>query len=182
MVAGSELGLGCGTPTQFAALATGEAVLDLGSGAGVDVFLAAHRVGAAGRVVGVDLTESMVVRARRTDAANGYDNVEFVLSDIERLPFDDHSFDCVLSYCVINLAPDKRRVFGEVLRVLRPSGSWLSASDCHPAAPRRRCSVRAMLRAAVLECCDLELDRSGRIADYHPRRVKGRHDDCSCAA
>lgn len=122
VVAGSDLGLGCGTPTAHADLRPGETVLDLGSGAGIDVFLAAKEVGARGRVIGVDMTPEMIARARRNAAESKIENVEFRLGDIEALPLEDGSVDVVLSNCVINLAPDKPQVFREVLRVLRPGG------------------------------------------------------------
>lgn len=118
----SKMGLGCGNPVQSAALREGEVVLDLGSGGGMDAFLAAKRVGKRGKVIGVDMTEEMVERARATAVKYGYDNVEFRLGDIESLPVEDVSVDVVISNCVINLALDKRRVFGEVYRVLKPGG------------------------------------------------------------
>jgi arsenite methyltransferase len=119
---GSNLGLGCGNPQAMAALRPGETVLDLGSGAGFDCFLAASRVGRTGRVIGVDMTPEMVTKARanarRVDAVN----VEFRLGEIEHLPVPDGSVDVVISNCVINLAPDKSSVFREALRVLKPGG------------------------------------------------------------
>jgi arsenite methyltransferase len=119
---GSDLGLGCGNPQAIAALRAGETVLDLGSGAGFDCFLAARRVGNTGRVIGVDMTPEMVTKARdnarRVDAVN----VEFRLGEIEHLPVPDASVDVIISNCVINLAPDKRAVFREALRVLKPGG------------------------------------------------------------
>jgi SAM-dependent methyltransferase len=119
---GSDLGLGCGNPQAIAALRSGETVLDLGSGAGFDCFLAARRVGPGGRVIGVDMTPEMVTKAR--DNARRVDtvNVEFRLGEIEHLPVPDASVDVIISNCVINLAPDKRAVFREALRVLKPGG------------------------------------------------------------
>jgi ubiquinone/menaquinone biosynthesis C-methylase UbiE len=125
VVPGSDLGLGCGTPTAHADLHPGETVLDLGSGAGVDVFLAAKDVGPAGRVIGVDMTPEMIERARANALAAGLANVEFRLGDIEALPVEEGAVDAVLSNCVINLAPDKRRVFAEIRRVLRPGGRFV---------------------------------------------------------
>lgn len=119
---GANLGLGCGNPLGHAAVKPGETVLDLGSGAGIDAFLAAREVGPEGRVIGVDMTPSMLRRARDNAAAGGYANVEFRLGEIESLPVADASVDVVISNCVINLSPDKPRVFAEALRVLKPGG------------------------------------------------------------
>jgi arsenite methyltransferase len=119
---GTNLGLGCGNPTSLASLREGETVLDLGSGAGFDCFLAARAVGPRGRVIGVDMTPDMVERARRAARAGGYDNVEFRLGEIEALPVADSSVDVVISNCVLNLSPSRERVFAEVTRVLRPGG------------------------------------------------------------
>jgi arsenite methyltransferase len=122
---GANLGLGCGNPLAHAALAPGEVVLDLGSGAGIDVFLAAREVGPSGRVIGVDMTPAMLDRARANAAKTGSANVEFRLGEIEHLPLPDASVDVVISNCVINLSPDKEQVFREALRVLRPGGRLL---------------------------------------------------------
>ncbi len=123
--AGADLGLGCGNPLAHAALRPGETVLDLGSGAGVDCFLAAREVGESGRVIGVDMTPAMLAKARANAARGGYANVEFRLGEIEHLPVTDASVDCVISNCVVNLSPEKPRVFREALRVLRPGGRLL---------------------------------------------------------
>ncbi|MFH0795589.1 MAG: arsenite methyltransferase [Candidatus Omnitrophota bacterium] len=123
---GANLGLGCGNPVAIASLKEGEVVLDLGSGGGFDVFLAAQKVGPAGRVVGVDMTPEMVGKARRNIPAfrkrTGLDNVEFRLGEIEHLPVADASVDIVISNCVINLSPDKPQVWREIVRVLKPGG------------------------------------------------------------
>jgi arsenite methyltransferase len=121
----SNLGLGCGTPTQHANLRPGETVLDLGSGAGIDVFLAAQEVGPSGRVIGIDMTPEMLQRARENAAKHGIENVEFRQGDIESMPVDDADVDVVISNCVINLVPDKRRVYSEMQRVLRPGGRFI---------------------------------------------------------
>ncbi|HEX5054521.1 MAG TPA: arsenite methyltransferase [Planctomycetota bacterium] len=120
--AGSNLGLGCGNPTGIASLRAGETVLDLGSGAGFDAFLAARAVGPTGRVLGVDMTPEMLQTARANLARSRFRNVEFRLGEIENLPVADRSVDVILSNCVINLSPDKARVFAEAFRVLKPGG------------------------------------------------------------
>ncbi len=119
---GANLGLGCGAPLAAAALQEGETVLDLGSGAGFDAFLAAHAVGAKGHVIGIDMTDEMLAKARTNAERAGLHNVEFRKGYIEALPVDDASVDVVLSNCVINLVPDKAAVYREVARVLRPGG------------------------------------------------------------
>ena len=125
---GANLGLGCGNPIALASLKEDETVLDLGSGAGLDCFLAAKKVGAKGKVIGVDMTPEMIDKARGNAQKEGYENVEFRLGEIENLPVSDESIDIVISNCVINLSPDKRRVFDETFRVLR-SGGRLMVSD-----------------------------------------------------
>jgi len=122
---GANLGLGCGNPLAFSALKEGDVVLDLGSGAGFDSFLAARRVGKTGRVIGVDMTPEMIAKARANAKAGTYDNVEFLLGDIEALPLPDCSVDVAISNCVINLVPDKEKVFQELNRVLRPGGRFM---------------------------------------------------------
>ena len=155
------LGVGCGNPTALADLKEGETVLDLGAGAGIDVFLAAKKVGQHGRVIGVDMTEDMVAKGSLLAGQHGYGNVEFRLGYIEQLPVDSGTVDVVISNCVINLTPDKLASFKEVHRVLKPGGRILiadlvTAGDLPPdvrvsAAAWADCLAGAMPRSAYLE-------------------------------
>jgi arsenite methyltransferase len=122
---GANLGLGCGNPVAIASLKEGEVILDFGSGAGFDSFLAANKVGKKGRVIGVDMTPEMIEKARQNAKKGSYENVEFRLGEIENLPAADNSVDVVISNCVINLAPNKSRVFNEAFRVLKPGGRFM---------------------------------------------------------
>ena len=122
---GANLGLGCGNPVALASLKKGETVLDLGSGAGFDCFLAAGRVGERGRVIGIDMTPEMIEKARENAEKGDYRNVEFRLGEIERLPIVDGIVDAVISNCVINLSPNKKKVFAEVFRALKPGGRMM---------------------------------------------------------
>lgn len=131
---GANLGLGCGNPVALASLRAGETVVDLGSGAGFDCFLAAEAVGDGGRVIGVDMTAEMVSKARENAKKAGISNVEFRLGEIEHLPVADNTADIIISNCVINLSPEKHRVFQDAIRVLRPGGR-LVVSDILATAP-----------------------------------------------
>lgn len=162
---GADLSLGCGNPTAFAEISEGDTVVDLGSGGGIDCFLAARKAGSTGRVIGVDMTPEMLDRARAAARSGGYETVEFRLGEIENLPIADASVDVIISNCVINLSPDKSRVFAEAQRVLKPGGR-LMVSDIvlsKPLDPTLRESVELITGcvAGALEESDF-LDRIRR--------------------
>lgn len=133
-IAEADLGLGCGLPVAHAGLRPGQTVLDLGSGAGLDCFIARREVGEPGHVIGVDMTAEMIERARANARAAGFENVEFRLGEIENLPVDSASVDVVVSNCVLNLVPDKQRAYAEIHRVLKPGGHFC-ISDIVASAP-----------------------------------------------
>ncbi len=157
----SNLGLGCGNPVALADLKEGEVVLDLGSGAGIDCFLAANKVGPSGRVIGVDMTPEMIERGRANARLHNYSNVEFRLGEVENLPVADNTVDVIISNCVINLSPDKGRVFREAFRVLKPGGRMIISdivlSQPLPASLRESaefytaCVAGAMLKDEYLQ-------------------------------
>jgi arsenite methyltransferase len=120
----ADLGLGCGIPTEYAGIKPGDHVLDLGSGAGNDCFVARAIVGETGNVTGLDFTDAMLAKANENNRKLGYSNVEFVKGDIEEMPLPDNTFDVVVSNCVLNLVPDKNKAFGEIMRVLKPGGHF----------------------------------------------------------
>jgi ubiquinone/menaquinone biosynthesis C-methylase UbiE len=122
VVGEANLGLGCGNPLAFGKIKNGDVVLDLGSGAGIDAILAAEKVGDTGKVIGVDMTEEMIAKAKRNAKRQGIKNVEFILGEIENLPLKDNSVDTIITNCVINLTPDKSKTFSEAYRVLKPGG------------------------------------------------------------
>jgi ubiquinone/menaquinone biosynthesis C-methylase UbiE len=151
----ADLGLGCGIPTEHAGLAPGQTVVDLGSGAGIDAFVARRTVGAAGQVIGVDFTPEMIEKARANATALGAENVRFLQGDIEDLPLDDDIADVVLSNCVLNLVPDKERAFAEMYRVLRPGGHFcvsdIVTRGTLPDAVRQSLSLHAGCVAGALD-------------------------------
>jgi len=170
--AGANLGLGCGNPLALASLKPGEIVLDLGSGAGFDCFLAAQKVGPTGRVIGVDMTPEMILRARDNARKGGYTNVEFRLGDIEHLPIADFTVDIIISNCVINLSTDKRGVFREAYRVLR-NGGRLMISDIVlkkqlPEQIRQSSSAYiGCLSGAILKSSYLKAMKAAEFTDVH---------------
>lgn len=176
--AGANLGLGCGNPVAIASLRPGETVLDLGSGAGFDCFLAAQAVGSTGRVIGVDMTPSMLRKARDNAAQGPYTNVEFRLGEIEHLPVADQSIDVILSNCVINLSPEKSQVFQEAYRVLK-SGGRLAISDVVATAPFPEAMKQDLaLRSCCVSGASLldDVERMLRAAGFTDIRIQPKDE------
>lgn len=152
---GADLGLGCGNPLTLVEIQRGWKVLDLGSGAGIDVFMASKRVGESGHVTGLDMTEEMLEKARQNAETGGFNNVSFVKGEIEAMPFPDNSFDLVISNCVINLVPDKAQAYREIRRVLKPGGRFAIADMAirgdMPAAVKKSAEAWAGCIAGALE-------------------------------
>ncbi len=173
---GANLSLGCGNPVALASLKEGETVIDLGSGAGIDCFLAAKKVGEKGRVIGVDMTYEMVDKARANAKKGGYHNVEFRLGEIENLPVADNTADVIISNCVINLSPNKKQVFEEAFRVLKPGGR-LMVSDMVllkelPEAVKKRAHPASCVRGAMLKDEYLEAIERAGFRDIEMREEK----------
>ena len=177
-LAEADLNLGCGVPTRHAALIPGETVLDLGSGAGNDAFIARHEVGPEGRVLGVDMTSEMIAKARANAAKLGYHNVEFREGQIEQMPVESGGVDIVISNCVLNLVPDKGRAFAEMFRVLRPGGRFcvsdIVATGELPAPVREvaalyvGCVAGAMPESQYLGLLEAKGFRDVRVAEARP--------------
>src|SRR5437899_2045631 len=180
--AGANMGLSCGNPNALAALRPGEVVLDLGSGGGFDVFIAARKVGASGRAIGVDMTPEMLAKARKNIAAyrdrSGLNNVEFRLGEIEHLPLADNSVDVVISNCVINLSPDKPQVWREIARVLKPGGR-LAVSDLallQPLPTEILKTVEALVGCVAGAVLTSETERMAREAEFTDIRLNPKMD------
>jgi arsenite methyltransferase len=178
---GADLGLGCGNPGRFAAIRKGETVVDLGSGGGIDCFLASKAVGESGRVIGVDMTPDMIERARRLAGESGATNVEFRLGEIEALPIADAVADVVISNCVVNLSPDKPRVLREAFRVLKPGGrvaiSDIVALGDLPDDVKQDLALHAACLAGAAKVTDVE--RMLREAGFEQVRVTPKRIDVS---
>jgi arsenite methyltransferase len=167
----SDMGLGCGNPTALGSIQPGETVVDLGSGGGIDCFLAAKKVGAAGKVIGVDMTPEMIDRARAAAQRGGYGNVEFRLGEIESLPVADSSVDVIISNCVINLSTEKPRVFREAARVLKPGGRLMISDIMLRENLPERLRSNAALFAGCVAGAVLESDYLAMMRDAGFREI-----------
>ena len=184
----ANMGLSCGNPTAMASLREGETVVDLGSGGGLDVFLAALRVGPTGRAIGIDMTPDMVALARRNADKAGHSNVAFHRAEIDDMPLDDDSVDCVISNCVLSLVPDKSRAFHEIFRILKPGGR-LAVSDIalkQPLPPAISDSVAAYTGCIAGALVIAEYERLLRQAGFASVRIVDSESDLNlyndCAA
>jgi SAM-dependent methyltransferase len=180
----ANLGLSCGNPTAFASLRPGETVVDLGCGGGLDVLLAAGKVGPAGKAIGIDMTPEMIERARRNAERQGLANVAFHLATIDRLPLPEASAECVISNCVINLAPDKRAVFREMYRVLRPGGR-VAVSDIalkRPLPDELARNILAYVGCVAGAISVEEYERGLREAGFAAVQVVDTHKDLNAYA
>ncbi|HEV3256289.1 MAG TPA: arsenite methyltransferase [Gemmataceae bacterium] len=180
----ANMGLSCGNPTAFAGLRPGETVVDLGCGGGLDVFLAAARVGPTGKAIGIDMTPEMIERARRSAARQGLANVAFHLATIDRLPLPGASVDCLISNCVINLAPDKPAVFREVFRVLKPGGR-VAVSDIalkRPLPPELSQDIMAYVGCIAGAVLIADYERGLREAGFDAVQVVDTRTDLNAYA
>ncbi len=179
---GANMGLSCGNPTAIASLKPGETVLDLGSGGGFDVFIAAQKVGSSGKAIGVDMTPEMIAKARKNadlfKQRHGLANVEFRLGEIEHLPVADHSMDVVISNCVINLSPDKPQVWREMARVLKPGGR-VAVSDLallEPLPDAIKKSIEALVGCVAGAALISETEDMAKAAGFNNIRVESKKD------
>ena len=170
--AGADLNLGCGNPIALASLKEGETVIDLGSGGGLDCFLAAKKVGAKGKVIGIDMTAEMLERARANAKKGGYQNVEFRLGEIENMPVADNTADIIISNCVVNLSPDKQRVFNEAYRVLKSNGRLMITDMVLLKDLPERVNSSVLAYVGCVAGADLKEDYLGKIKQAGFRNVE----------
>ncbi len=170
--AGADLNLGCGNPIALASLKEGETVIDLGSGGGLDCFLASKKVGAKGKVIGIDMTAEMLERARANAKKGGYQNVEFRLGEIENMPVADNTADIIISNCVVNLSPDKQRVFNEAYRVLKSNGRLMISDMVLLKELPERVKSSVLAYVGCVAGADLKEDYLGKIKQAGFRNVE----------